>query len=231
MPGFYVPQQVQATYLFEHLHAPLLREAVQKTIAEFLANSSKHILCKTLFDQLKILHPYIEKVALAYDKNQQLIITIAGSQPTHVVNNDFVITTNHAVVPIRLFTDVDLGTIPHIIIANSLINKTIDAKLHAFLNTIPEALFQSFSIDYQSPSTITLTPKESSNYRLLAHEETFKDQRKIDASQKIFHDSTMRKKAKKTQEWLLDLRFSNRIIVSLTSKKPRGDRYEETRTE
>lgn len=209
---------------------------VQKNIAEYLTEtltqkSMTNADQKKICEQLKQQFPIIKQAEWKLLPSQTLHVTIHGTKPHCIVNKQFVIGDHPELLEFEDFTETQITNLPTINLSASLFKNrsSLPKHLYTLLHTLPQKLWDDYSINYKRSTRIELTPKQALfPCKIIADSASVTDAKKWGALNGIVTDlieqNMVTKKMLQAKHPVVafDMRLKNRIIVKFFQSMARG---------
>ena len=226
--ALFTPEQV-AVNITDLFH-PDLQGAIQAFVQErTMGGSLLSLDPKAFIQQLQDTFPIIKSVNYRYLPPKTIAFDIQGTQPLCVVNDNFVVGNQLALLDKSFFDAPTLAGLKQIRIDTKLLKIGLPKRVYAFVHKLTDYHWQTFSISYHHPWHIDMTPKLSiCHCTVRATDQTAFDRKKLQQINNIFQDLCSRgvvtKKilAAHNSPLIFDTRIKNQIIVQCNHPAKRG---------
>jgi hypothetical protein len=181
-----------------------------KELEHSITAHNKHDVQKTITN-LYTLYPWIQSVDVHYNSPCSINLSIHAQDPYIKLNNTY-LTYNGTVIPCdiyepHLYTDIYTMQMA----ATIDYNKSLPSDLYAYIKSIPDTIFDQFTITWYNQNYLILSDKQKPYYTLLATVNN-----SFDTLLHITNTTDLLLKNcrnKKTNQPIIDCRFAEQIIV------------------
>jgi hypothetical protein len=230
--SFFTPQSV--TCSMTHVFSPELKTAIQEALTSYVLRSSLlQFNPKDCMAYMQQAFPVIKSITFSYTPPHAMHAAITGTVPKFFVNEKYVLGDQSQLFAPELFSEVDCSQLLPITINEALIKQNFQLvkRTHKFIQTIPDTMFKTYAIAYNTPWNIELVPHRAiCKTNIITDEKHFNLQASYEAISGIFQDlctkGLVTKKmieAQKYRPLTFDVRIGNQVIVTFNKPAIRGN--------
>jgi hypothetical protein len=230
--SFFTPHSVTCT--MANIFSPDLKTAIQEALTVYVKQESiLQFSPKACIAHLQEAFPVIKSITFSYTPPHAMHAAIEGTVPKFFINGKYILGNQPRLFAPEFFAEVDCSKLLPVSINENLIksNLKLSARINKFVQAIPEAMFKTYAISYNTPSSIELIPHHAiCNANIITDEKHFSLQAGYDAISGIFQDlcnkGLITKKiieAKKYRPLTFDVRIGNQVIVTFNKPAIRGN--------
>jgi len=166
----------------------------------------------TLFEKLTHQFPEIKTISMMHHPTGVKKLSITTHAPQARINNELVINEAAVFLPKAIYDhkiteqliNISVPQLPNVP-AHDLIN---------FVHTIPQAIYERFSISWMRPTEIWLKDTQCSDFLVACDDQHMIDSQCITQCESVYQKmKESHKRTKKTAQLITDVRFENQIIA------------------
>lgn len=215
------------TITFDQLYASDIRSALEARVRDALAHDNALTFQPAqLYEELKKDYPFITSFEWRMASPGRAELHIVGASPQFVINDAFVLGHDNQLLPRSLFIEHSLAYVRQLTMLVPPEEAALTEGFHHFLQTIPPAVWDAYTIIYEKPHHVVLQAKDDQLYPIIIDEVGGLDLKKLAMAQQV--DRHVRERLQqsaqrgKNTSWELDARFSQRIIARPTANRKKG---------
>ncbi len=228
MNALFTPKEIALE--ISNISNPSVAQAIKEFVTTKTSTSMLEFSPQVFYRELKKAFPIVQKLDWHFSSAQVLHLTVMGTTPFCVINNNYVLGDKRRLLTPDLFEAQQLKDLPRITMHERWLGEKIDRGVFAFVRSIPATYWQHYTITYHNPSTIFLQPTSAlCRCRIVTTEKTFFARHKFKALGPLFQDLCKRELVtqamlKSSKKILLgfDFRLQDQIIVSFYEPSKRG---------
>jgi hypothetical protein len=151
----YIPKNVNIIsnpYLSKTMYARIVASLSAQKISSLPKNS--------LYAQIKKIISSAASIALSHDRPYNLTVFVDIMDPCAVVNNEYVLTTNGALVNLEEYAPDSINHLVHIGVKEQFFPQQSRIACSKWVKKLPVEIFENFSITWYARSHIELVPRE-----------------------------------------------------------------------
>ncbi|MFT6765581.1 MAG: hypothetical protein ACJAZS_000460 [Alteromonas naphthalenivorans] len=176
-----------------------------------------------LNELIKETFPVVESVTLKNYFSGDAQVFLKGAYPIALVNDDFILTSNNALVRKDVYPVIKHKDLPLFYAAQTVKDKEqlyLSSACKKFIKTFDRSLLQEYEVQWVNGTLVQLRDRKHARFTLLINGKTDVTQ-KIKTAYARIKDKKMyqQTQSKRGRDWFVDARFRNQIIVFLRGEK------------